>query len=110
MNISVDLNVPQILEKVNNKRLGTFIAKTWKDYLDPYTPRDTGFLMQNFSIRPFEIHYTEPYAVYNYYGDGKNFQKKNPYATSHWDKAAEGAGQKDKLIRTVNAALQSGQF
>ena len=39
-----------------------------------------------------------------------NFQKKNPYSTYEWDIAAEKAGQKDKLYRTLNNALQSGRF
>ena len=29
----------------------------------------------------------------------------NPHATHHWDKAAEKAGQKDKLIKSINEYL-----
>ena len=38
------------------------------------------------------------------------YQHNNPYSTSKWDEAAEKAGQKNKLYRTLNNALQSGQF
>ena len=34
----------------------------------------------------------------------------NKYATDHWDEKAEQAGQKEKLYRTLNNALQSGNF
>ena len=38
------------------------------------------------------------------------YQKNNPYSTDHWDKAAEEAGQKEKLYRILNTALKSGQI
>lgn len=43
-------------------------------------------------------------------GKPLNYQKNNPYSTDHWDEKAEQAGQKDKLCRTLNNALQSGNF
>lgn len=38
------------------------------------------------------------------------YQKNNPYATDHWDEKAAKAGQLDKLYRTLNNGLRSGQF
>lgn len=38
------------------------------------------------------------------------YQKKSPFATDHWDKKAEAAGQKDKLYQSINAALESGRI
>lgn len=114
MNLRIDLNEPRILEKVTSDRFGLLVSKEWKRLIDPYTPRDTGALMgaigTTVDILPFELHYREPYASAVYYGENMNFQKKNPYSTHHWDEAAEAAGQKDKLYRTLNAALQSGQY
>ena len=114
MDIRIDLNEPRIREKVTNDRFGLFASNEWKRLIDPYTPRDTGALMgaigQTVDIQPFRLHYKEKYAEYVYYGTGMNFQKKNPYSTDYWDIAAEKAGQKDKLYRTLNAALQSGRF
>ena len=109
MNIKLELNEQQIIKKVTNDKFGLLAATEWKRLIDPYTPKDTGMLENNITLRPFEIHYNMPYSVYVYYGTGKSFQKKNPYSTDHWDKAAEGAGQKDKLCRTLNAALSSGR-
>ena len=114
MNLRIDLNEPRIREKVTSDRFGRFVSLEWKRQIDPYTPLDTGVLMgktgQTVDILPFKLHYKSKYAEPVYYGYDMNFQKKNPYSTYEWDKAAEKAGQKDKLYRTLNNALQSGRF
>ena len=114
MDIRIDLNEPQILKKVKSDKFGLLVSKEWKRLIDPYTPRDTGVLMgitgQTVDIAPFKLHYKAKYAERVYYGSDLNFQKKNPYSTYEWDKAAEEAGQKDKLYRTLNNALKSGRF
>lgn len=43
-------------------------------------------------------------------GKPLNYQKNNPYSTDHWDEKADQVGQKEKLYRTLNNALQSGNF
>ena len=114
MNLRIDLNEPKILAKVTSDRFGRLVRLECTRLLDPYTPRDTGVLMgitgQTVYIQPFKLHYKSKYAERVYYGSDMNFQKKNPYSTYEWDKAAEKAGQKDKLYRTLNNALQSGRF
>lgn len=140
MTIRLDLNEPQIVEKVTSDKLGLFVSNEWKRLINPYTPRDTGIMEQTFQLRPWEIEYTMPYSAYQYYGElyvdpltgaggylgsegwfsrpgvkkvpsGQKlqYQKNNPYSTDHWDIAAEKAGQKDKLYREINNALQSGR-
>lgn len=141
MKIKLELNEPKILSKVQSDKVGLLVAKEWKRLLNPYTPKDTGNLVQNVDYKPNQIHYKVPYAAYQYYGEvyvdpktgragfltdkgwksrngvkkvpsGRKlqYQKNNPYATDHWDEAAEKAGQKAKLYRTLNNALQSGNF
>lgn len=119
MKISINLNEPQILAKVQNERFGKYVSLEWKRLIDPYTPRDTGLLMgaigQTVDILPFKSHYKEPYASAVYFNTrGVRFitqgTGRNPFATDHWDVKAEQAGQKDKLYRTLNSALQSGRF
>ncbi len=110
MNLRIDLNEPKILEKVTGDRFGLLVSNEWKRLIDPYTPRDTGVMQDTAVLGAFYIHYKTPYATRIYYGEGFNFQKKNPYSTYEWDVKAEQAGQKDKLYRTLNNALQSGQF
>lgn len=110
MNLRIDLNEPQIRQKVTNDRFGRLVSHEWKRLLNPYVPRDTSMLMQNVDELPFKLHYKQPYAVYVYEGDYMNFQKKNPFSTDHWDEKAAQAGQLNKLYRTINNALQSGRF
>ena len=114
MNLRIDLNEPKIMAKVSGDTFGLLVSNEWKRLIDPYTPRDTGVLMgitgQTVDILPFKLHYKSKYAERVYYGSDMNFQKKNPYSTYEWDIAAEKAGQKDKLYRTLNNALQSGRF
>ena len=110
MNLRIDLNEPRIREKVTRDRFGLLVSNEWKRLIDPYTPRDTGTMQDSASLNPWQIHYKQKYAERVYYGKDMTFQKKNPYSTYEWDKAAEEAGQKDKLYRTLNNALQSGRF
>lgn len=117
MNLRIDLNEPRIREKVTSDRFGLLVSNEWKRLIDPYTPRDTGTMQDTAQIQPWRIIYRgaktangKYYAAYVYYGYDMNFQKKNPYSTYEWDVAAERAGQKDKLYRTLNNALQSGRF
>ena len=110
MNLRIDLNEPRIREKVTSDRFGLLVSNEWKRLIDPYTPRDTGTMQGSARLQPWKIHYTAKYSEYVYYMSNAKFQKKNPYSTYEWDKAAEKAGQKDKLYRTLNNALQSGRF
>ena len=110
MNLRIDLNEPKIREKVTSDRFGRLVSLEWKRLLDPYTPRNTGTMQGSAKVQPWKIHYTANYSQYVYYMRNAKFQKKNPYSTYEWDIAAENAGQKDKLYRTLNNALQSGRF
>ena len=111
MELKINLNKSRIREKVTSDRFGLLVSNEWKMVIDPYTPRDTQTMQNNVRFYPFKIHYFTPgYPEVVYYGYDMNFQKKNPYSTYEWDKAAEKAGQKNKLYRTLNNALQSGRF
>ena len=110
MNVRIDLDEPKILAKVQNDRFGMLVSNEWKRLIDPYTPRDTGIMEESAKKYPFKIHYIQPYSARVYYGRGFKFQKKNPYSTYEWDVEAAEAGQIDKLTRTLNNALRSGQF
>lgn len=113
MNCRVDLNEPKIMAKVTNDTFGLYAAKQWKNLISPYTPRDTGQLEDTAQVQPWIIIYdpVNPkngyhYAQKVYYGVDLNFQTtNNPYATHHWDKAAEQAGKKADLYRELNAYL-----
>ena len=113
--IKVELDENKIIRKVDNDRFGLLVAKTWRDLIDPYVPYRTGQLSgalgTTVQVSPWEIWYKMKYAEYVYFSNGWDFSKNmHKSATDHWDKAAEQAGQKDKLYRTLNNALQSGQY
>ena len=110
MNVRIDLNEPKILAKVQNDRFGLIVSNEWKRLIQPYEPRDTNTMSSTAKLYPFKIHYIQPYSSRVYYGKEFNFQKKNPYSTYEWDIKAAEAGQLDKLTRTLNNALQSGQY
>lgn len=113
--IKVELDENKIIRKVDNDRFGLLVAKSWRDLIDPYVPYRTGQLSgalgTTVQVSPWKIWYKMKYAEYVYFSNGWEFSKNmHKSATDHWDKAAEQAGQKDKLYRTINNALQSGQF
>lgn len=104
--IEVVLDEPSILKKVKNDRFGLFVAQEWKRLISPYTPRRDGILEDTAQVRPFEIEYIQPYSAYVYYGEDFNFRRdSNPYATHHWDNAAENGGQRTKLTNAANKYL-----
>lgn len=115
MSVQVNINEQKIIEKVTNDKFGLYVSKTWKDLIDPYTPRDKGFLMgekgQTVDVQPFKLWYKQRYATYQYDGissSGKplNYQKINPYSTDHWDLKAAEAGQLNKLYTSLNDYLR----
>ena len=138
MNIRIELNEPQILQKVTSDKFGLFVSLSWKKLLNPYTPRDTGLMMKSVKYRPWEIEYFQRYSAYMYFGEiyvdpifncsgfmtsegwKSRFKvKKVPSGrkfnygkggTDHWDVKAAEAGQLDKLYRTLNDELQSGRI
>lgn len=119
MKLQININEPSVKGKLQNDKFGLLVSHEWKRLIDPYTPKDTGALMGvtgvTVQVEPFKLHYTMSYAdeVYNN-PRGVTFITKgagrNPYATDHWDFKAEAAGQKEKLYRILNNALQSGRF
>ena len=68
MKLRIDLNEPQIIQKVTSDRFGKLVSSTWKKLIDPYTPKDTGSLEKNVTELPFALHYKQWYARYMYEG------------------------------------------
>ena len=137
--IRIEIDMPKVLNKVQNDEFGMFLIREWKRLINPYTPHRVGLLEERVLYEPFKMTYTAPYARYMYGGEiyvdpifkasgftkdggihwksrrdvdkipsGRHFnysKDKNHQATDHWDKAAEKAGQKDKLIDAANLYL-----
>lgn len=66
--VHVQLNMPRILNKVENDKFGLFLIKEWKRLINPFTPHRNGQLENNVVYRPFAVTYKEPYSHYMYYG------------------------------------------
>ena len=64
----VTLNMPRILNKVENDNFGLFLAHEWKRLINPYTPHRGGNLERNVEYKPFQIKYISPHSHYQYYG------------------------------------------
>lgn len=108
MHITIDdkLDVSNVLKTIDNPQLWTFAANEWYRLISPYTPYDTGLLMQNVTIKPGEIIYEEPYAVYPYNGENMNFKKDhNPKASARWDERAKQEKQDEKLAQAVQGYI-----
>lgn len=103
IDIKVNLNKLQIVEKIDNDEFWKFAATQWHRLITPFTPMRTGILFESVIITPGVIEYTEPYAHHVYDRKTKNDKKinfrkdKHPLASAEWDKAAMPT-QKDELI------------
>lgn len=69
MKLKINLNEPKIRQKVTSDSFGLMVSNEWKRLLDPYTPKDSGLLMQSARLRPWEIEYIQPYSAYMYCGE-----------------------------------------
>lgn len=132
--VKSDINIPENLKKIDNDEFWTFAASEWHRLISPYTPKKTGNLIENVTIRPKEIEYKSPYAHYQYEGKvmGKNYHDpdsgfwsplkkkytggnlkyktdKNKDASKEWDKAAKPK-QEEKLIDALQDYVDSGRL
>ena len=126
----IELDIDKTLSKrFDDEEFGQSLADEWKRLIDPYTPFRHGGLRGMYdntgtTVSPFTIYYNpvpyietdmgieyldgEPsYAdeVYNdFYGKGYEIHKSgtSPYASAFWDKAAESAGEDEKLYSFAN--------
>ena len=84
-----------------NPKYKMFAYQTWYRYMFDYIPYRTGALASTYHINNNGIHFTVPYAAYQYFGDGFNFSKEmHPLAQAHWGQAAldyHGAAIADEI-------------
>ena len=102
--VTTDIDIPKAMKKIVNNEFWMFATSEWYRLISPYTPRDTGMLYQNVTIRPKEITYNAPYAK-EVYTTNKRYRKdKNPMAVCYWDKKAIPT-QGPKLIEAMQLSL-----
>ena len=80
----LDKQMSTLLDKRTMLELHNLFAK----YMNPYVPFLEGPLSQTLEITPEYVKYTQPYAHYQYEGEGFNFTRDyHPRASAHWDQA-----------------------
>ena len=88
------------------------MAETWARLFQKYTPKDTGMLSQQYTVKPFLVTYNQKYSYYQWYGISKtgkplNYSKeKNFLAQSHWEQAA-GRDRKNEVAKAVTDFIRS---
>ena len=102
------INGAIIAHRINNDPgLWTFAANTWYKLCEPWTPFDTGMLLDEVLIEPKRIYYIMNYATYVYHGEKMNFTTQHhPLATHHWDQAATPT-QLPKLIEAMQGYIDT---
>ena len=91
--IKVDENIiskaiQRRLAEVNNPTTMLAIHNTLAKKCDPYVPFLEGPLSQTVIVSPDGVRYIQPYARYQYYGDGfKHTIDHHPLASARWDEA-----------------------
>ena len=88
------------------------MAETWTRLFQKYTPKDSGMLSQQYTVKPFLVTYNQKYSYYQWYGISKtgkplNYSKeKNFLAQSHWEQAAE-RDRKNEVAKAVTDFIRS---
>ena len=88
------------------------MAETWARLFQKYTPKNTGMLSQQYTVKPFLVTYNQKYSYYQWYGISKtgkplNYSKeKNFLAQSHWEQAA-GRDRKNEVAKAVTDFIRS---
>lgn len=90
--IKIEVDLPKINQKFFSEKKQAECSAKVAEFMKPFVPRESGNLMENYSIEQDEIIYNAPYARKMYYGNNLNFSKEmNPLATSHWNEAMVAA-------------------
>lgn len=102
---SLNGGIEEIAERVlGGKETKLFMAERAAEYLEPYVPRDTGFLAESAEIDENGIVYAAPYAEEQYHWAGVR-KSKNPLASSYWDKTAMES-RYDDLLRDLEGRIK----
>ena len=104
-----DGDLMRMVENLINDDVMTEIHKILAELCNPYVPYLTGALSgkdaQELQIDADGVHYTQPYAQYQYYGTEFNHTlNPHPRATALWDKVMMSE-MGDVLIQRVTEVL-----
>lgn len=66
--VDVKLNMPRILNKVENDEFGLFLSHSWHRLITPWTPHRDGLMERSVLFYPFKFTYTQPWSHIMYNG------------------------------------------
>jgi len=94
-----------------NSNAALFAARTARDLMRGYVPMDSGALAGTAQVSAEKnrgtVRYTQPYAVFCYYGGKKIFKRdKHEKATAYWDKAML-LSHRGELTKSVRDFIKS---
>jgi len=94
------------LRNLVDNEVRLFANETYLKLISDFVPRETGALMESVDVQPDGIHYLQPYATRQYFGEDFNFSKeKNEKACAKWDEVAM-LTRKEKLIRSIREFIK----
>lgn len=103
LNIKVTANTSGVIKKVGkwskDNGLGTFAAMTMARMMRPFIPERDSVLINTFSVKPWKLSYTAPYARPMYEGvvKGTTVKYRKPTARPHWDEGVDKADYASQL-------------
>lgn len=88
LDLRIDQAIKDRLAEINNPTTMLQIYNNLAKRCDPYVPFLNGPLSQTAQISSDGVRYIQPYARYQYYGDGFNHTKDyHPLASARWNEA-----------------------
>lgn len=101
-----EMGLEKELQKLcQDKQTMLEIHNLFAKMMDPYVPFLEGPLSQTLEITDKGVKYLQPYAHYQYTGEGFNFTKDDhPLASAYWDKTMM-AQKGDEFKQQVKAIL-----
>lgn len=92
---------------INDDSFKLEVNNTIAQHMDPYVPFLNGPLSQSGlgNVQTDGIHYTVPYAHYQYYGEGFNHTTTfHPKATAKWDKVMMSE-KRDTVMKDIGSII-----
>lgn len=104
-----DDKLQRVLANIADEATMTEIHNLFAKTIDPWVPYLEGPLSQTLEITPEYVQYKQPYAHYQYYGEGFNHTTDyHPLASAKWDQAAMQT-QRESFLEQVKQILQRRQ-
>lgn len=105
MRVTMKVDVGKLCGVIDEE-VRIFANEAFYRHAVPYIPRETGTLMESVEFQDDGVHFNQPYAHYQWYGESKNgnplhYSKlQHPLACDHWDEQVK-LNHYDTLLREI---------